>query len=53
MRTLFAKEGTSRLDAKPAAYVLQDTERGKTLIHHIEQTIQRLLSKEILLWPFL
>lgn len=40
-----------RVDSKPAAYVLQDTELGQRLIGHTEQTTQRLLSKEMPLWP--
>lgn len=51
MRTTFTKEETRRLDSKPAAYVLQDTEVRQMLINQTEQTTQRLLSKEIPLWP--
>lgn len=36
MKTVFTKEKTRRLDSKPAANVLQDTELRQTLINHTE-----------------
>lgn len=53
MRTIFTKEEMRGLDSKPATYMLQDTEPRQTLMNYTEQTIQRLLSKEIPLWPSL
>lgn len=49
MKTTFTEKETRRLDSKPTAQVLQDTELRQMFISYTEQTIQRL---EILLWPF-